>query len=894
MPELTKDAYYAEFGSRITQDSERLFVDEFLWALLGTKIGYIIPQRTFIDSTGKNRRIDFSYVEGSSKLAIEVNGETYHAEGIVPNEVFDDNLFRQNEILQDGYKLIRFSYSMLQSPQWRPVVMESLRNFFSNYAPNLLGEELVEPNPLQRNALKALEFYRSKGWKKGVVILPTGTGKTILSALDAKRFGGKVLFIVHRLDILKQSISAYKKVWDQAIIGILTGESRENELNCDILFASKDTLRQTTELIKYRHDEFDYIVVDEVHHGQTPSYSEIFSYFKPRFMLGITATPDRTDRKDIFEIFDYNKIFEVSLQEAIEDGYLVPYTYYGLLDNVDYSHIRYQNNRYRVDDLERNLIIPERNQAILREYLDKGSGDKAIGFCVSIQHANRMADFFNQNNISAVAITSETPDRDEKIESFRRNEINIVFTVDLFNEGVDFPNVRVLMFLRPTESKTVFIQQIGRGLRLCIGKDKVRILDFIGNYKRANQIRKWLAKSSQETVRNEGNERRKKIEYTYSTGCEVCFQAEVEEILDRQDESEIEVTKEDIKEAYFLLAESLGRKPSRSDVDTQGQYQMSLYTRLFQSWKGFLQEIGEYTEASYHYPQGVHLGHILSILDIFGRSSRAGTAFDDQYIRLRGRLSQDRVGIYQRQVKYKLLAAIELGILNDDRKIVNGEDYVPELTIIGQELRNSLVTLLESLELNFPISDDGIPSTRMVLPDQEYNRLIAEFISHNNQARTLWLRIVVKMPAVAQMLAYLYQVARKIDIERSEIYRDFFNAPFVQQFCDQEGIEEATEESSRRRCPFLLNILESCGIIAQNNRTISVRKFLITTNVVRSNRRESLEESELRASQLFQEWRNNESALLDSNDVSILRELFGANFLTDNYHLTEAEYIKIF
>ena len=894
MPELTKDAYYAEFGSRITQDSERLFVDEFLWALLGTKIGYIIPQRTFIDSTGKNRRIDFSYVEGSSKLAIEVNGETYHAEGIVPNNVFDDNLFRQNEILQDGYKLIRFSYSMLQSPQWRPVVMESLRNFFSNYAPNLLGEELVEPNPLQRNALKALEFYRSKGWKKGVVILPTGTGKTILSALDAKRFGGKVLFIVHRLDILKQSISAYKKVWDQAIIGILTGESRENELNCDILFASKDTLRQTTELIKYRHDEFDYIVVDEVHHGQTPSYSEIFSYFKPRFMLGITATPDRTDRKDIFEIFDYNKIFEVSLQEAIEDGYLVPYTYYGLLDNVDYSHIRYQNNRYRVDDLERNLIIPERNQAILREYLDKGSGDKAIGFCVSIQHANRMADFFNQNNISAVAITSETPDRDEKIESFRRNEINIVFTVDLFNEGVDFPNVRVLMFLRPTESKTVFIQQIGRGLRLCIGKDKVRILDFIGNYKRANQIRKWLAKSGQETVRNEGNERRKKIEYTYSTGCEVCFQAEVEEILDRQDESEIEVTKEDIKEAYFLLAESLGRKPSRSDVDTQGQYQMSLYTRLFQSWKGFLQEIGEYTEASYHYPQGVHLGHILSILDIFGRSSRAGTAFDDQYIRLRGRLSQDRVGIYQRQVKYKLLAAIELGILNDDRKIVNGEDYVPELTIIGQELRNSLVTLLESLELNFPISDDGIPSTRMVLPDQEYNRLIAEFISHNNQARTLWLRIVVKMPAVAQMLAYLYQVARKIDIERSEIYRDFFNAPFVQQFCDQEGIEEATEESSRRRCPFLLNILESCGIIAQNNRTISVRKFLITTNVVRSNRRESLEESELRASQLFQEWRNNESALLDSNDVSILRELFGANFLTDNYHLTEAEYIKIF
>jgi hypothetical protein len=288
----------------------------------------------------------------------------------------------------------------------------------------------------------------------------------------------------------------------------------------------------------------------------------------------------------------------------------------------------------------------------------------------------------------------------------------------------------------------------------------------------------------------------------------------------------------------------------------------------------------------------VHLGHILSILDIFGRSSRTDTAFDDQYIRLRGGLDQGRMGSYQRQVKYKLLAAMELGILKDDRKIANGEDYMPELTILGQDLRNSFVTLLESLELNFPISDDGIPSTRMVLPDQEYNRLVAEFISHNNQARTLWLGIVVKMPAVTQMLAYLYQVARKIYIERSEIYRDFFNAPFVQQFCDQEGIEEATQESSRRRCPFLLNILESCGVISQNPKIIQVRTFLITASVVRLHRRESLEEAELRASKLSHAGITNESAL-DSNDVSILRELFGANFLTDNYHLTETEYIQL-
>ncbi len=889
---MSRDDYYSQYASRINQASERLLVDEFLWPLLGAKLRVILPQRQFIDSTGKSRRIDFSYVEGKTKLAIEVNGETYHAEGIVPNEMFDDNLFRQNEILREGYKLIRFSYNMLQSPQWRPVVMESLRSFFTAHAPSLLGDEPIKPNPLQQEALQALEFYRSKGWRKGVVILPTGTGKTILSAIDAKRFGGKALFLVHRLDILKQSIAAYQRVWPQMKTGVLTGEVKENEAKCDVLFASKDTLRQPAELKKYKRNAFDYIVVDEVHHGQTSSYHEIFAYFKPRFMLGMTATPDRTDRKDIFELFDYNKVFEFSLQEAIEEGHLVPYTYYGLLDNIDYSRIHYQNNRFRVDDLERYLIIPERNEAILREYLEKGNGDKTLGFCVSIKHADRMAEFFNQHGVTSASITSETYDRDEKIAAFRRNEITVAFTVDLFNEGIDFPNVRVLMFLRPTESKTVFMQQLGRGLRLCLNKDRVCVLDFIGNYKRANQIRKWLATSQQEIARNEAGERRKKIEYTYSTGCEVKFQAEVEKILNRQDEAELEATKDDLKEAYFLLAENLGRKPTRSEIDAEGQYKTALYTRLFGSWKNFLQEVGEYTEASYHYPQGVHLGHVLAILEFFGRRSRTGTSFDEKYIRLRGGLAEGRIGAYQRQVKYKLLAAMELGILADDRKLRADEVYKPTLTTLGQDLRNTLKSLLQRLDLKFKKDDGSVPSTRMSLDDQKYNRIVAEFLVKHPEARVLWMNTFFKMPAIVQMLLYLYEVARKVTIERSEIYHDFFSAPFVKQFCDHEGIEEATEEAARHRCPFLLNVLESCGVIEQDRRAVTVKKFVLTASVMRSHRRESIEEAEARAASLHGAWPDNEAAL-DPADVSMLRELFGRNFLTANYHLSEAEYIQL-
>jgi hypothetical protein len=339
------DNYYESYGNRITQESERLFLNEFLYPILADKLGAIIPQYQFLDRTGKLRRIDFAYIGQINRIALEVNGETYHAEGVISNEVFDDNLFRQNEILRAGYHLVRFSYGQLQAPQWRPIVFDTLREIFADYAPELLSEYLLAPTPLQEEALDAISFYREKQeWRKGVLVMPTGTGKTMLSAMDARRCGGRTLFLVHRLDILSQSIAAYKRIWPDMSGGILTGEQKENIFECDVLFASKDTIRQPEVLSAYNRDWFNYVVVDEVHHGQSPTYREILSYFRPQFMLGMTATPDRTDRKDIFELFDYNKIFELSLAEAIERGFLVPYTYIGLTDNIDYSKIRYQNN----------------------------------------------------------------------------------------------------------------------------------------------------------------------------------------------------------------------------------------------------------------------------------------------------------------------------------------------------------------------------------------------------------------------------------------------------------------------------------------------------------------------------------------------------------------------
>lgn len=172
---MTLEEYYQLYGSRITQDSERLFVNDFLYPLLGTNIEHIEPQHRVLDRSGKCRRIDFAYHGSRNKIALEVNGETYHAEGIIPNAMFDDNLFRQNEILRLGYLLVRYSYSQLQSPQWRDVIQESLRDLFGNAAPELLSKYALKPTPLQEEALQALTFFRdTKGRTKGVVVLPTG------------------------------------------------------------------------------------------------------------------------------------------------------------------------------------------------------------------------------------------------------------------------------------------------------------------------------------------------------------------------------------------------------------------------------------------------------------------------------------------------------------------------------------------------------------------------------------------------------------------------------------------------------------------------------------------------------------------------------------------------
>lgn len=886
---VSLEDYLAIYGSRISQESERLFLSDFLYPILGPEgIKFVIPQYPFLDSEGRIRRIDFALIKDDNRIALEINGETYHAEGIIPNEMFDDNLQRQNEILTAGWHLLRFSYNQLQVRNWRPRVLHSLRKLFLNNVPELINREAIQPNPIQALALESLDFYRKNGWKKGIVVMPTGTGKTFLSVFDSQRSAGRILFIVHRLDILNQSKEAFKTAWPNVRIGTLTGEIKEDIFDSTVLFASKDTLRTPEILKNFSKAYFAYIIVDEVHHGQAPTYSSILSYFEPSFfMLGMTATPDRMDRKDIFELFDYNKVFEYTLNEAIENGYLVPYTYYGLIDNIDYSKIKYNGVRYNIHDLEKNLIIEKRNEEILKEFLEKGGGNKALGFCCSIEHAERMAEFFNKSGIHSISITSATADRDKEIENFRTNKYTVAFTVDLFNEGMDFPELRVLLFLRPTESRTVFEQQLGRGLRLNPGKERVIILDFIGNYKKANQIRKFLSKKTKPIYSNSGHIT--KIEYQYVPGCEVRFDAKVEEILDFQDEAEREVTKEDLVDAYFELAEAIGRKPTQEDINSKGKYKMSKYFLLFGSWVNFLRNVGEYTESSYHYPQGVHLGHILYIINVVSSVGRSETHLDDRYVKLRGSLSEGRLGHFQRQTKYKLQALMEMGILIDDRTSEDNSNDI-KLTIEGEKISQDLAPLFNSIDLSFRETNDLVPSWDMNKEAKYFNKQISEFIKTKSESRKDLTRVFLRMPAVAQMLNFIYRVKRKETIPKLEIYDEFFKTPFVKMYCDQNGIEVPTQEGAKHRCPFLLNILESIGLISQNTREVKILKFVINEETMKLQNKES-KASILQRSRRVEEFFKKGNMAMSEEEESILKETFGINFLTERYFLKEYDII---
>lgn len=286
-------------------------------------------------------------------------------------------------------------------------------------------------------------------------------------------------------------------------MGFFTGNRKD--IKKDIIFASVQTLGKSQYLNEsyFDKDYFDYIVVDEFHHAVTKNYQNILEYFEPKFLLGLTATPYRLDNKDVFSICDNNLVYEVDLNSAINKGWLVPFRYYGIYDDsINYDGLKIRSGIYNERELEKALSINKRADLVLKHY-KRYNSKMAIGFCTSKNHASYMSKYFNERGINSVAVYSGPTDdygeeRKEAIKKLKSGEIKIIFCVDIFNEGVDIKDIDLVMFLRPTESQTIFLQQLGRGLRIAKYKKYLNVLDFIGNYKKAYLKPYFLAGKTEE------------------------------------------------------------------------------------------------------------------------------------------------------------------------------------------------------------------------------------------------------------------------------------------------------------------------------------------------------------------------------------------------------------
>ena len=386
----------------------------------------------------------------------------------------------------------------------------NVQNTFDYRKTKIEQENEFVPNSMQKRVLGKLKETRENGNKKGLVISATGTGKTYLAAMDIKQFfeiksnaenklfeindkksktsNIKFLFIAHREELLENAINVFSKILkiDKNEFGKIYGGLKE--IDKSMIFASIQSLRNCYN--EFKPSFFDYIIVDEFHHSMSDSYLKTLSYFNPKFLLGLTATPKRMDGKDILSLCDYNVVDEIGIKEALEEDLIVPFHYFGVNDYmINYDNIPYKNGKYNEKILLQNLLLNTRTDYIVEKINKFGfDGDKlsAVAFCQNIEHAFFMKEEFTNKGYKSAVITANTSsnDRVKILEKFKNKKIEILCVVDILNEGIDIPTINLLLFLRPTMSSTIFIQQIGRGLRKAKNKDFVTIIDFIGNHKK--------------------------------------------------------------------------------------------------------------------------------------------------------------------------------------------------------------------------------------------------------------------------------------------------------------------------------------------------------------------------------------------------------------------------
>lgn len=479
----------------------------------------------------------------------------------------------------------------LENPKQFP---SQIVNSESLYTTNKLRDALeIKPNKMQQEALVQLKELRATGAKKGLIISATGTGKTYLSAFDVRNAAPqRMLFIVHREQILKKAMADYRKILggNDEDFGILSGNSKD--LNARYLFATIQTISRDPYLQQFAKDHFDYVLIDEVHRAGAESYLKIINYFEPKFLLGMTATPERTDNFNIFELFDYNIAYEIRLQAALEEEMLCPFHYFGVTDYEMGDEVITETATLQ------KLIMKERVDHIIEKIAYYGfSGSKVRGlmFCSSKEEARELSAILNLRGFKTTYLTGDhsQEEREKAIQQLQSGELEYILTVDIFNEGIDIPFINQIIMLRQTQSSIIFIQQLGRGLRKHDEKAYVTVIDFIGNYK--NNFLIPIALSGDKSM-NKDNVRRNTVNTDYIQGVSTVNFEEVakKRIFEAINNTNLSTLKT-LRDSYNEVKNRLGRLPMLTDFIEQNSLDPEVIIDYADNYYQFLLKMKEDT-----------------------------------------------------------------------------------------------------------------------------------------------------------------------------------------------------------------------------------------------------------------------------------------------------------
>jgi superfamily II DNA or RNA helicase len=469
---------------------EDLFAELFTQVFGLEKTLLLVPQCPVTDIYEGNRFIDYALRTQEQRIAFEIDGLTWHVPDATSVTKYEDDLLKQNSLVHTGWQVFRWTDRQIAQEPER--VKEELARFlerlagfisFDDFLPRQTGE-VLKLREHQDEAHLALQQTRDTGKTIALLEHATGSGKTVTAIADARRLGGRTLWVVHRRNLVEQTHKEFEKAWPEAETGRFYGGIRE--LDAYNLVAAVQSL--AAHLDEFSPTAFDYLVIDEAHHATADSYRRILGYFRPRFILGLTATAERADRQDLLEVFR-DCAHRLTLKEAIERGELVPIRCVRVRTNIDLTKVRFNEVQYNRKDIEETIAIPARDRLIVETYLQHVPGRKAVVFSVNVRHGEDLAEEFRRQGVPAQSVSGRmsNQEREHHLQAFRDGQLSVLCACDILNEGWDCPDIEALFMARPTLSKVIYLQQLGRGTRKAPGKECLIVFDFVDNASRYNQ-----------------------------------------------------------------------------------------------------------------------------------------------------------------------------------------------------------------------------------------------------------------------------------------------------------------------------------------------------------------------------------------------------------------------